>query len=243
VIVARSLLFNVAFYIVLVICLLLAMPTLALPRWGILGFARFWARINLFLLRVICGTKVEWRGLERLPKGALLVAAKHQSIWETFALLLLFSDPAFILKRELTWIPIFGWYLWRGEMVPIDRGGGKSSLVKMTAAADAALKCGRQLVIFPEGTRRPIGAQPAYKVGIAHLYAEGVAPCLPIALNSGLFWPRRKFLRRPGTIIVEILEPIAPGLSRDVFFTRLQTTIEQATARLVDEAGGPMQPP
>jgi 1-acyl-sn-glycerol-3-phosphate acyltransferase len=235
VIIVRSLVFNFLFYAVLVVYLMVAMPVLALPRWGILGLARLWGRTNLVLLRVVCSIDVEWRGVEKIPHGALLVAAKHQSAWETFALLTLFGDPTFILKRELMWLPIFGWCLWRGEMVPIDRGGGKQALTKMAARARAALSEGRQIIIFPEGTRRPPGAEPAYKFGIAHLYAEGDAPCLPIALNSGLFWPRRKFLRYPGTVIVEILEPIAPGLTRDAFFERMQTAIETATARLVQE--------
>ena len=234
-IIVRSLVFNFLFYAVLAVYLMVAMPVLALPRWGILGLARSWGRTNLVLLRVVCGIDVEWRGVEKIPHGALLVAAKHQSAWETFALLTLFGDPTFILKRELMWLPIFGWCLWRGEMVPIDRGGGKQALTKMAARARAALSEGRQIIIFPEGTRRPPGAEPAYKFGIAHLYAEGAAPCLPIALNSGLFWPRRKFLRYPGTVIVEILEPIAPGLARDAFFERMQTAIETATARLVQE--------
>jgi 1-acyl-sn-glycerol-3-phosphate acyltransferase len=235
VIIVRSLVFNFLFYAVLAVYLMVAMPVLALPRWGILGLARLWGRTNLVLLRVVCGIDVEWRGVEKIPHGALLVAAKHQSAWETFALLTLFGDPTFILKRELMWLPIFGWCLWRGEMVPIDRGGGKQALIKMAARARSALAEGRQIIIFPEGTRRPPGAEPAYKFGIAHLYAEGVAPCLPIALNSGLFWPRRKFLRYPGTIIVEILDPIVPGLDRDVFFERMHTAIETATARLIRE--------
>ncbi len=123
-------------------------------------------------------------------------------------------------------------------MIPVDRGGGKAALAAMTGGSREALTAGRQIIIFPEGTRRPPGAEPKYKYGIAHLYAEGVAPCVPIALNSGLFWPRRKFLRYPGTITVEILDPIAPGLEIDVFFERLQRDIETATARLIAHAGG-----
>src|SRR5262249_21624940 len=112
----------------------------------------------------------------------------------------------------------------------------KAALVAMTASAREALLEGRQIVVFPEGTRRPAGAEPKYKFGIAHLYAEGVAPCVPIALNSGLFWPRRKFMRYPGTITVEVLDPIAPGLPKEEFFQRLQGDIETATARLIADA-------
>jgi len=120
-------------------------------------------------------------------------------------------------------------------MIPVDRGAGKPAMNAMNARARAELERGRQIIIFPEGTRRAAGAEPSYKYGIAHIYAEGAAPCLPIALNSGLFWPRRRFLRYPGTIRVEILDPIPPGLERDVFFARLQRDIEAATARLIEE--------
>jgi len=245
VIIARSILFNALFYLNLAIYLVIAMPTLVLPRWGILGLARNWARVNLLLLRMICGTAVEWRGLEKIPAGALLVAAKHQSLWETFALLTIFPDPAYILKRELLWIPFYGWCAQRAGMIPVDRGGGKPALAAMAVLVRAELARGRQIIIFPEGTRRAPGAEPKYKYGIAHLYAEGVAPCLPVALNSGLFWPRRKFLRHPGTITVEILDPIAPGLAPDVFFQRLERDLEDASARLLAEGlrSNPSLPP
>jgi 1-acyl-sn-glycerol-3-phosphate acyltransferase len=189
--------------------------------------------VNLHLLRIVCGITVEWRGLDKIPAGAFLVAAKHQSVWETFALLTLFRDPTYILKRELLWLPLFGWAAWRAGMIPVDRGGGKPALAAMAARVREALAAGKQIIIFPEGTRRPPGAEPKYKYGIAHLYGEGVAACLPVALNSGLFWPRRRFLRRPGTITVEILDPIAPGLAIDDFFERLQRDLEAATARLI----------
>lgn len=235
-ILARSILFNALFYLVLLAYLAVALPTLVLPRWGILRLAQQWGRVNLALLRIVCGITVEWRGLEKIPRGAMLVAAKHQSAWETFALLTLFPDPTYILKRELLWIPFYGWYAGRAGMIPVDRGGGKPALIAMATRVRAALQEGRQVIVFPEGTRRPPGAEPRYKFGIAHLYGEGVAPCVPIALNSGLFWPRRRFLRYPGTITVEVLDPIPPGLDVDVFFERLQRDIETATARLVAQA-------
>ncbi len=236
VIVVRSIAFNALFYLALLGYLVVALPTLLLPRRGILRLAQHWARTNLALLRVVCRIDVDWRGLQNIPPGAVLIAAKHQSAWETFALLTLFRDPTFILKRELLWIPFYGWFASHAGMIPVDRGGGKAALVGMTARARAALGQGRQIVVFPEGTRRPPGAEPRYKIGIAHLYAQGAAPCVPIALNSGLFWPRRKFMRYPGTITVEVLEPIAPGLPMDAFFARLQHDIETATARLVAQA-------
>jgi 1-acyl-sn-glycerol-3-phosphate acyltransferase len=238
VITLRSILFNALFYLVLLAYLVVAIPTLLMPQWAILRVAQHWGRTNLALLRVVCGITVAWRGLDKIPAGAVLVAAKHQSVWETFALLTMLRDPTYILKRELLWIPFFGWYAWWAGMIPVERGGGKPVLIAMAARARAALQAGRQIIVFPEGTRRPPGAEPKYKYGIAHLYREGVAPCLPVALNSGLFWPRRKFLRYPGTITVEILDPIAPGLDADVFFARLQHDIETATSRLIAEGGG-----
>ena len=231
--VIRSVVFNVLFYLNLLVQLIAALPTLVMPRWGILAVARFWARTNLWLLRAICGIKVEFRGLGKIPSGPLLVASKHQSLWETFALLLILPDPAYIMKRELMWIPFFGWYTWKAGMIPVDRSRGSQALAEMNACARREAERNRQIIIFPEGTRRPPGAEPKYKYGVVHLYAEMGVPCLPIALNSGLFWPRRSIRRYPGTIRVEVLDPIPPGLGKDEFFERLQGEVEAATARLV----------
>jgi 1-acyl-sn-glycerol-3-phosphate acyltransferase len=235
VLVIRSFVFNVLFYLNLLAYFIIAIPTLVMPRMAIVKLATSWGRSNNCLLRLVCGIKVEYRGLEKIPRGALLVASKHQSLWETFALLQLFSDPAFILKRELQWIPFFGWYAMKAGMIPVDRGRGSQALAEMTERARAELGRGRQIVIFPEGTRRAPGAEPRYKFGIAHLYGETGIPCLPIALNSGLFWPRRSFRRYPGTIVAEVLDPIPPGLSKEAFAARLQQEIETATARLIAE--------
>lgn len=234
-ILVRSLIFNAFFYVNTTFMLLLALPTFFLPFQAIVWVAKTWGRINLFMLRVICGVKFEVRGREKIPKGPLLVAAKHQSAWETFALVHLFDDPLFIVKRELTWIPIFGWLMIKGRMVPVDRSAGGQALAAMTERARFELAANRQLIIFPEGTRRAAGAEPRYKHGVAHLYVSIQVPCVPIALNSGLFWPRRSLLRIPGTVVVEILDPIQPGLEKDVFYQRLQSDIETATARLIEE--------
>lgn len=234
-VILRSLLFNTLFYINLALWVLLgAMPSLLLPRGALLTVAAGWARSALWLQRVVAGTRYEITGLEHIPAGGMIVAAKHQSFWETFALLSVFPNPVFILKRELTWIPFFGWCLWKLRMIPVDRGSKGRSLAEVMRRAKAALRDdGRQLLIFPEGTRRPPGAEPAYKFGVAHLYAELKMPCLPVALNSGLYWPRRKFLRRPGMIRVAILPPIAPGLTKTAFQTLLQEQIETASNRLL----------
>jgi 1-acyl-sn-glycerol-3-phosphate acyltransferase len=198
--------------------------------------AEWWARSSFFLMRVVCNIKVEFRGLEKIPAGPLLVASKHQSMWETFALLPLFENPLFILKRELTWIPVFGQFLGKAGMIAVERGGGPRSLVKTLRRAGVEVRSGRQLVIFPEGTRRPVGAPPHYKAGVAQIYVDSAAPCLPVALNSGLFWPRRTFMRYPGTLVVEVLDPLPPGLPREEFLVRLRTVIEDATNRIVEAA-------
>jgi 1-acyl-sn-glycerol-3-phosphate acyltransferase len=235
--IARSVLFNALFYVNVTVHMIAALPTFVLPHAALHVFIRSYARTSLWLLRVICGTKVEWRGVANIPDGACIVACKHQSAWDTFGLYALLDDPAYVLKRELMWIPLFGWYMWKAGLIAIDRGAGLSALSRMTARAQRVLQQSRQLVIFPEGTRRPPGAEPAYKPGVAFLYRKAGVPCVPLALNSGVFWPRRSWLRYPGTIVVEALEPIPPGLDRKVFFARLQTVVEEATARLVKEAG------
>jgi 1-acyl-sn-glycerol-3-phosphate acyltransferase len=234
-ILARSIVFNILFYLNTLILLIAALPTFFLPYRAIIWVAKTWGRINLILLRVVAGIKIEIRGLEKIPKGALLVAAKHQSAWETFALLPLFDSPVFIVKRELQWLPIFGWLMIKGRMVPVDRSAGSRALIAMTERARIELADNRQLIIFPEGTRRAAGAEPRYKHGVAHLYAEEGVPCVPIALNSGLFWPRRSILRIPGTVVMEILEPIQPGLSKEEFLERLKDGIETTTERLIAE--------
>ncbi|MGC1695675.1 MAG: lysophospholipid acyltransferase family protein [Pseudolabrys sp.] len=232
----RSIAFNVLFYLNTIVYLLIALPTFFMPYRAIIAVAKSWGRTNLVLLRALAGIDYEMRGREKIPPGPLIVAAKHQSAWETFALLSLFDNPLFIVKRELEWIPIFGWLMIKGRMVPIDRSAGSQALIAMTGRAKVELAAGRQLIIFPEGTRRPAGAEPRYKLGVAHLYAATGMPCLPVALNSGLFWPRRSIRRLPGTVLVEILDPVVPGLDKDVFFKRLQSDIEAATARLIAES-------
>jgi 1-acyl-sn-glycerol-3-phosphate acyltransferase len=235
VLILRSILFNLLFYLNLSVLLILALPTLLMPRHAILGMAKLWGRSSLWLLRVICNLKVEFRGVEKIARGPLIVAAKHHSTWETFALLSLFGDPTFIIKRELMWIPLFGWFSWKGSMIPVRRGAGSAALADMAVLARSEIRRGRQLIIFPEGTRRAPGAEPRYKIGVAHLYAEIGVPCIPVALNSGLFWRRRSFLRLPGTVRVEFLDPIPPGLEMNAFFTRLKDVMETATARLIAE--------
>jgi 1-acyl-sn-glycerol-3-phosphate acyltransferase len=232
----RSALFNFLFYATMIVLMIVGLPALLFGRKAILALARTWSRFSLWLLKVVCGTSAEFRGLENIPKGACIIAPKHQSFWETFALILYFDDFAYVLKRELTFIPVFGWYLQRAGQIAINRATARTALRQLVVKAKVLFAEGRQLFLFPEGTRRAPGAPPAYKAGVAYLYEKTRVPCLPIALNSGLFWPRRSFLRFPGTIIVEFLPVIAPGMKRDAFLRKLQWRIESATDRLIAEA-------
>jgi 1-acyl-sn-glycerol-3-phosphate acyltransferase len=229
----RSLVFNILFYPVFLFWAVIALPTLAMPRAALMRVASWWARSNIFLMRVICNIKVEFRGVEKIPEGPLIVAAKHQSMWETISLLRFFDAPFFVLKRELTWIPLFGLFVIKANMIAIDRGAGARALRAIMRRAEEEVRHGRQFLIFPEGTRRPVGAPPHYKSGVSMIYADCGVPCLPVALNSGLFWPRRAFLRYPGTLVVEFLDPLPPGLPRAEFMARIQSVIEEATNRLV----------
>ena len=232
----RSLAFNALFYVNLIVHMVVAVPVLVMPHRVHLRFVRSYGRTSLWLLRVICGTRVEWRGLEKIPQGACIVACKHQSVWETFALYAVLDDPAYILKRELMWIPVFGWHMRKARLIPIDRSAGLAALSRMTAKAKKELEHSRQIVIFPEGTRRLPGAEPSYKPGVANLYAKAGVACVPVALNSGLFWPRHSLARFPGTILVEALDPIAPGLDTRTFLDRLQNVVEERAARLIAES-------
>ncbi len=229
----RSLIFNVLFYLVFIFLMIVALPTLVLPLPALMTVAGWWVRASIFLMRVVCNIKVEFRGVEKIPKGPLIIASKHQSMWETFGMLRFFEQPIFILKRELTWIPLFGQFLIKAHMIAIDRSAGARALLDMTRRAREAVRGGRQLVIFPEGTRTAPGAPPQYKTGFGQLYVVCGVPCLPIALNSGLFWPRRTFMRYPGTLVVEFLDPLPPGLPRDAFVDRARTVIEEASDRIV----------
>jgi 1-acyl-sn-glycerol-3-phosphate acyltransferase len=234
----RAFLFNVIFYVTTVLFLGLGSPLLFGPRSWAMAALALHARTELWLLKTIVGTKLEVRGREKLPNGACLVASKHQSAWETFALIPLFRDPAYLMKRELFYVPFHGWFSYKFKMIPVDRDKGPTALRRMLAEAKTRAAVGREIVIFPEGTRRAPGAPPDYKTGVFLLYEALQIPCVPVALNSGLFWPRRSFKRYPGTIVVEFLDPIPPGLPKREFLPRLQETIETASNRLIAEAGG-----
>jgi len=233
---ARSLLFNLLFYVTTTLFVVLGSPLLFAPRRWAMAALAVHSRFELWLLKLIVGTKLEVRGAEKLPQGPCLVASKHQSAWETFALIPLFRDPALLMKRELFWIPFHGWFSHKFEMIPVDRDKGPAALRRMLREARKRVADRREIIIFPEGTRRAPGAPPDYKTGVILLYEALGIPCVPVALNSGVFWPRRSLERRPGTIVVEFLDPIPPGLPKAEFLARLTEAIETASTRLLAEA-------
>jgi len=239
----RSLLFNTVFYLNLIVLLALGSPLLVGPRRHAMAGLKFWGWTTMWWQKLIVGTGVEIRGRENIPPGPLMVACKHQSAWETIALHTLFADPAMVLKRELMWIPVMGWFSRKFRMIPIDRSASVSAMRALRAHAREAVGDGRQIIIFPEGTRRAPGARPDYKPGVALLYGDLGVPCVPVALNSGLYWPRRRLARHPGTILVELLPAIPPGLPKNEFMTRLERDIETASKRLIAEAAASKNPP
>jgi 1-acyl-sn-glycerol-3-phosphate acyltransferase len=234
--VVRSILFNVLFYLNLVVLMIVGLPMMFGGRMAIFALGRLWGAVSVWLLDKICGLKLEYRGVENIPAGGYILAAKHQSFLETFALLKHAPDFAIILKRQLTYVPLFGLYLIVSKQIAIDRGRGVRALRQLVAAARPVLADGRQIMVYPEGTRRTPGAPPVYKHGVAALYAEAGVPCLPVAVNTGLYWRRREFLRRPGVAVIEYLPPIQPGLRRAQFARLLQDKIETACTRLNEEA-------
>lgn len=239
----RAGLYALAFYAVSALFLVLGSWLLLGPRaWAMAGLSAHGSTC-VWLLKVIAGTRLEVRGRENLPPGAALVASKHQSAWDTFALVPLLHDPAIIMKRELMWIPFYGWFSAKFGMIFVRRESGPSALRRMAKDALDRIGQGRHVLIFPEGTRRAAGAPPAYKPGALYLYERLGVACVPLALNSGLYWPRRSFARHPGTIIVEFLKPIPPGLARRDFSKRLERAIETASDALVREAARAPNPP
>jgi 1-acyl-sn-glycerol-3-phosphate acyltransferase len=235
VIALRSIIFNVVFYINLILFLVVGSVFFITPRIWSIRALQAWARTSLWLLRAICNIHIDVRGRSNIPPGPILVAGKHQSVWETFAILPWLDDPCMVLKKELSWIPFFGWFIFKFRMIAVERSAASAALRKLLSRGVEELALGRQIVIMPEGTRAAPDAPPDYKSGAAALYGTLGCPCLPFALNSGLFWPRRKFLRLPGTIILEFLPVIPAGLPRKAFQQQLQSDIETATTRLVAE--------
>jgi 1-acyl-sn-glycerol-3-phosphate acyltransferase len=234
-ILARSLIYVALFYLWSVVCAIVMTPLLLAPRPWMLRAMAIWGRPVILMLRLICGVRVEFRGLEHLPRRAGLVAAKHQCMFDTMAPLTVFPDAAYVMRRELLAIPFYGWFCVKAGMIALDRGGGSGALRKLMADSRERVAGGRQLVIFPEGTRTAPGATSEYQPGIAGLYRDLGLPCTLMATNSGAHWPAHGLLRRPGVIVYEFLAPIPPGLRRAEFMRELETRLETASRRLLTE--------
>jgi len=237
---ARALAFNIVFWAGTLIFGIAGLPFLLTPRRTAMRFGRFWAQAVLFALKHIIGLDGEVRGRENIPPGGCLIAMKHQSAWDTLMLPPLLGDPAVVVKRELQYVPFYGWYATRAGSIFIDRKGGAGALRRMVADAKRAIAAGRPVVIFPQGTRTAPGSPVAdtpYQPGIAALYRELNVPLVPAAVNSGMYWGRRAFTKRAGRIIAEFLPPIPPGLPRREVMATLETRIEAATTSLEQEAG------
>ncbi|MCU0983971.1 MAG: 1-acyl-sn-glycerol-3-phosphate acyltransferase [Acetobacteraceae bacterium] len=241
----RSALFNLAFFVFTALGALLLSPALLLPPRAAIALVRWWAGRVLGLLRLVAGIDVRVTGQEHLPAaGPGLIAAKHQSAFDTIIWLSLLPHPAYVLKAELMLIPFYGWFCRRTGMIGVDRGAGAAAMRSLLREADIAFADGRQVVIFPQGTRvaaRPgTAARHPYQPGISALYARSGLPVVPVATDSGRFWPRRSFLKHPGAITVAILPPITPGLTRRDFEATLAATIEEASDALLAPVDNPV---
>ncbi len=235
----RSLLFNIAFFGWTALLCIGGIPLLAASAGWIVAGQRLWAWGVIGLLRLLIGTDYQVSGRENLPDGPFVIAAKHQSAWETIIFFLLIDRPAYVLKKELLAIPLYGWYARRGGHIAVDRKAGAKALRLLLEDSRRAIADGMVPVIFPQGTRTAPGTHLPYQPGIAALYRGLDLPVVPVALNSGLFWGRRAFRKRPGTIKLEFLPAIPPGTDRAGFMAGLETAIEQATDRLVAEGLSP----
>lgn len=231
----RSVLFNLQIYAAMAVVAVLFFPIALWSRDGALLACHTWCRWVEWTASWMIGLRTEVRGTP--PTGPALVAAKHQSFYDIIVIFHAVPMARFIMKKILLFAPIFGQYAWRIGCVPVDRGKRGAAIAQMVQDVTRTMRRPGQLIIYPQGTRVAPGATRPYKVGTAILYEAMGLPCVPVATNIGVFWPRRGLLRKPGTVIVEFLAPIPPGLSRDEFLARIETEIETASNRLMEEAG------
>lgn len=234
----RSLAFTAWLYLSMALFAVLASPVLLMSHDAAMTVIRAWARFVLFGLRWIAGVRVEPRGLTHRPQGPALIAAKHQGMLDVIAPFTFLPDPCFVMKKELMVLPFFGWFARKTRMIPVDRDGNATALKDMVRQARARLAEGRQIVIFPEGTRQAPGAPPDYKPGVAALYRDLGVACTPMAANSGLTWPASGFRRNPGVAVFEFLPSLPAGLKRADFMRELQARIETASTALLPPAPG-----
>ena len=230
---AASFAFTAGFYLWSAVLLILALPLLAGPRAGVIWLLQTWNSGLVVMLRGLCGVRVEIRGREHLPKGAALIAMKHQCMFDAMGLWHDLPGACYVLKKSLMLIPLFGWFAAKARMIVVDRQGHAKALRQMMSDAKLRVKEGRQVIIFPEGTRKKPGAPTDYKPGVAGLYRELDLPVIPVATNAGVHWSA--LTKTPGTIVYEFLAPIGPGLKRAEFMRTLEERLEAASTALVGE--------
>ncbi len=240
----RSALFNLLFYVLTASAAVAMLPLLVGPRRWLVTPMRLWARLIIVMLRLVCGIRLRVTGLEHLPReGPALIAAKHQSAFDTVVWFALLPDTAYVLKRELLAIPIYGWLARKSRMIAVDRAAGAAAMRGLIRGGRAAAEEGRQILIFPEGTRVAPGRRAVYHPGVAALAAATGLPVIPAATDSGLRWGRRDFRRPPGVITLAILPPLPASLRREALVARLEAVIEAETGRLLRAATGSVDKP
>ncbi len=232
----RSIVFNLVLFVWGVFVGILTLPVLMMPPETVRKTGAWWSGTVIWLAKVICGINWEVRGLDNVPKGPVIFASKHQSMWDTLFFPAFFDQPSAIAKAELRWLPFYGWVSHRAGAIWVDRKAGGAAIRAMIRGAQRTIGQGRPIFIFPQGTRTPPGEKSPYQPGVAALYTSVGIPVVPVALNSGMFWGRRSFIKQPGTLIVECLPVIEPGLDRKTFMAMLEERIETASDRLEAEA-------
>lgn len=231
----RSLVFTIQIYLMMAIMAVFFTPWAMLDRRGAFAAVHTWCRWVRWTASWMIGLKSEVRG--EVPQGEVMIAAKHQSFFDIIILVSELPRPKFIMKKELRWAPILGWYALRIGCVPVDRGRRGQAIAAMMERVRSGRQEPGQLIIYPQGTRVAAGATREYKVGTGLLYQEMGVPCVPVACNVGVFWPRQAILRKPGLAVVEFLPPVEPGMELRPFMAHLERVVEDRSNALMAEAG------
>ena len=229
----RSIIFYLLLFIWTFFLGIFSLPYLLLPSSHLRNLANLWISGILQLLRLTCNITYEIKGKENIPNNAVIVASKHQSAFETFLLFKLIKNSIFIHKRELFFIPIFGLYLKKSNMISINRSEGINAMRKMLNEVKQRISNGYSIIIFPEGTRKKTDEPPDYKTGIAGIYKESNSEVLPVAINSGLYWPKHTFIKKPGKIIIKFLKLIPSQLEKSEFLKKIESVIEEETNKII----------
>lgn len=236
----RSAVFIAQMYLAMAVFAIAWAPFAAIDRRWAFGAIHAYCRWVRLTARVLVGLRSEIRGA--VPEGEVIVAAKHQSFFDIILIASVLPRPRFVMKAELRYAPLLGWYARRIGCIPVERGRRSAAIRQMMEGVAKAKTEPGQLIIYPQGTRVPPGESRPYKIGAGHLYAELGEACVPVATNVGLFWPKRSLMRHRGLAVVEFLQPIPPGLGLVPFMARLESDIETKSDLLAAEARGPNAP-